>query len=370
MQKGSKSKLNSERTWKLLDISHVEVDPVCPIKSDSHGINDIFGCSTKSVGKAFSYEPHHVSSPACPPLLEGKLVVVIGSELKLIFPQQDLGKSSNDLLGKDFPFAGFNLEVKTKAPSGVSFKVGGSRAVGSDLINGDIEAKWIERKHGLTVTQTWTTANVLRSQVELENAIAKGLKVDLATSLFPEKGTKSALLNAAYKQSGFHTRGALDLFKGPTFTADTVFGRDGFLVGAEASYNVTEGNVTRYAAALGYNAPEYALTLHGLNNLKTFSASYYHRVSADVEAGAKAIYDSKSTTGGVALEVGAKAYLDAAAFVKAKINNSGVIALGYTQSLRPGVKAAFGLALDTQKLNEVSPVGPSHKVGLSLTFDS
>lgn len=66
--------------------------------------------------------------------------------------------------------------------------------------------------------------------------------------------------------------------------------------------------------------------------------------------------------------------------MKAKINNAGVIALGddsnsvcnvhmfymchagYTQTLRPGVKASFGLALDTQKLNEVSPAGPSHKV--------
>lgn len=66
--------------------------------------------------------------------------------------------------------------------------------------------------------------------------------------------------------------------------------------------------MTRYAAAVGYNAPEYAITIHGLNNLKTFSASYYHRVSPDVEAGAKAVYDSKSTHGGVALEVGAKAY--------------------------------------------------------------
>jgi voltage-dependent anion channel protein 2 len=90
------------------------------------------------------------------------------------------------------------------------------------------------------------------------------------------------------------------------FTADTVIGRDGFLVGAEASYNVTAGSISRYAAALGYNAPEYSVTLHGLNNLKTFSASYYHRVSPDVEAGAKAVYDSKSTQGGVVLEVGSK----------------------------------------------------------------
>jgi len=283
---------------------------------------------------------------------------------------KDLGKSSNDLLGKDYYFHGASLEVKTNTPSGVSFKTSGSRDAKTQAINGEIEAKWSDRKHGLTVTEAWTTSNILRTQVELENQIAKGLKLDLTTSLLPDKGAKAAVINAIYKQSGVHTRGALDLFKGPTFTADTVLGRDGFLIGAEAAYNVTEGNVTRYATAVGYSAPEYAITVHGLNNLNTFSASYYHRVNADVEAGAKAVYDSKSTHGGVALEVGVKTYLDNAAFLKAKINNAGVIALGYTQALRPGVKASFGLALDTQKLNDVSPVGPSHKVGLHLVFDS
>ena len=108
-----------------------------------------------------------------------------------------------------------------------------------------------------------------------------------------------------------------------------MIGRDGFLVGAEASYNVQEGKVTKYATAIGYSAPEYAVTLHGLGNLSTFAASYYHRVSPDVEAGAKAVYDTRaSPKGNVALEVGAKMYLDNAAFVKAKINNSGILALG------------------------------------------
>ncbi|KIJ07173.1 hypothetical protein PAXINDRAFT_90815 [Paxillus involutus ATCC 200175] len=283
---------------------------------------------------------------------------------------KDLGKSSNDLLSKDYPFSGTSLEVKTKTPSNVAFKVAGLRDSKSQGITGDIEAKYADYKNGLVFTETWTTSNVLKSQIELENYLAKGLKLDINTSLIPDKGSKSALLNVTYKQSGVHTRGALDVFKGPTFTADTVFGRDGFLFGAETAYNVTEGKIARYAAAIGYNAPEYAVTLHGLNNLNTFSASYYHRVSPDVEAGAKAVYDSKSTTSGVALEVGAKAYLDSAAFVKAKINNSGVLALGYTQTLRPGVKASFGLALDTQRLNDVAPSGPAHKVGASITFDA
>ncbi|TFK27625.1 voltage-dependent ion-selective channel [Coprinopsis marcescibilis] len=283
---------------------------------------------------------------------------------------KDLGKSSNDLLNKDYPIHGTSLEVKTKTPSNVAFKVAGNKDSKSNVILGDLEAKFTDKAHGLTVTQAWTTSNVLRNTVELENQLAKGLKLDLNTSLNPEKGAKTAVLGGAFKQSGLHTRAVLDIFKGPTFTTDAVLGRDGFLVGAEASYNVTEGKVTRYAAALGYNAPEYAVTLHGLNNLSTFTASYYHLINRDVEAGAKAVYDPKATHGGVALEVGSKVYLDKSAFVKAKINNSGVIALGYTQALRDGVKASFGLALDTQKLNDANPIGPSHKVGLSFVFDS
>ncbi|ESK95224.1 outer mitochondrial membrane protein porin [Moniliophthora roreri MCA 2997] len=282
---------------------------------------------------------------------------------------KDLGKSANDLLGKDYPFNATTLEVKTKTPSNVTFRVFGTND--KNGTSGDLEGKWTNKAHGVTLTQTWTTTNTLKSLLELENQIAKGLKVDINTALQPEKGTKSATVGGIYKQSGVHTRAVLDVFKGPTFTADTVLGRDGFLVGAEAAYNVTEGNITRYAAAVGFNAPEYAITLHGLNNLKTFSASYYHKVSPDVEAGAKAVYDSKATTGGVALEVGTKAYLDPAAFVKAKINNAGVLALGYTQALRPGVKLSLSAAIDTQKLNEPpSSATVAHKVGASFVFES
>ncbi|KAJ7625328.1 eukaryotic porin/Tom40 [Mycena polygramma] len=284
---------------------------------------------------------------------------------------KDLGKSSTDLLQKDYPFNVFGLEVKTKTPSNTVFKVAGTRASQTSAIQGDIEAKLNDKKHGLTFTNTWTTANVLKSQIELQDQITQGLKLDLTTSIAPNKSSsKTAVLGAVYKQSGFHSRAVLDVLKGPTFIADTVLGRDGFLVGAEAAYNVTEGRISRYALAAGFNAPEYAVTLHALNDLKSFSASYYHRVSADVEAGAKAVYDPKLTNGGVSIEVGTKTYLDSAAFVKAKINNSGVLALGYTQSLRPGLKASFGLALDTQKLNEVDPTGTVHKVGMSFVFES
>jgi len=281
---------------------------------------------------------------------------------------KDLGKSSSDLLNKDFPITGASLEVKTKTPSNVSFKVFGASSAG-DNIAGDIEAKYVDPKNGLTLTQAWTTSNTLKSQVELENQIAKGLKFEINSALVPDKGTRNADLRTVYKQPGLHSRALLDVFKGPSITADAVVGRDGFLLGGEATYNVNDGRVTRYAAAVGYAAPEYAVTLHGLGNMNLFAASYYHRVNRDVEAGAKAVYDGKATVGNVSLEVGAKAYLDQAAFVKAKVNSAGLVFLGYTQALRPGVKFSTGVAIDTQKLNDSSLAGPAHKVGASFVFE-
>jgi voltage-dependent anion channel protein 2 len=142
---------------------------------------------------------------------------------------QDLGKSSNDLLSKDYPFSSYSLEVKTRAPSDVAFKVAGNRSSSSATapIYGDLEAKWSDRKHGLVFTQTWTSANVLKTQFELDNQIAKGLKLDILGTLAPEKEKgrrETAIVNAIYKQSGFHTRAALDVFKVRAACSTTVFG--------------------------------------------------------------------------------------------------------------------------------------------------
>jgi voltage-dependent anion channel protein 2 len=117
------------------------------------------------------------------------------------------------LLGKDYPFHGVSLEVKTLTPSNTAFRVAGTRDNKSNIIAGDIEAKYVNRKNGLVFTQAWTTSNVLRSQVELENYITKGLKLDLTTSLLPEKSQKSAIVAATYKQPGLHGRAFLDVFK-------------------------------------------------------------------------------------------------------------------------------------------------------------
>ncbi|CAO3703769.1 unnamed protein product [Rhizopus stolonifer] len=154
----------------------------------------------------------------------------------------DIGKSAKDLLSKDYPVGGVKLEVKTAAPNGVTFKVNGQRDNKTGIIVGDLETKYADKKNGLTFTEAWTTSNHLNGKIELENNLAKGLKVELLTSLLPSVNEKAAKINATYKKPNVHTVATLDVIK-TNFSINSVFGQNGFLAGAEVAYNVLDGKV-------------------------------------------------------------------------------------------------------------------------------
>lgn len=173
------------------------------------------------------------------------------------------------------------------------------------------------RRAGLTLTQAWTTANALDTKVELDNQLAKGLKAELLTQFLPSSQAKGAKLNLYFKQPNIQARAFFDLLKGPTANVDAVLGHEGFLVGAEAGYDVQKAAITRYSAAVGYSVPEYSAAITATNNLSVFSASYYHKVNSEVEAGAKATWDSHGSNN-VGLEVASKYRLDPTSFAKAR----------------------------------------------------
>lgn len=189
------------------------------------------------------------------------------------------------------------------------------------------------------------------------------MKAEILTSYLPSSSAKGANLNVIFKQSNLTARAFFDLLKGPTANFDAVIGHEGFLVGAEGGYDVQKAAISRYSAAIAYSIPTYTAAITATNNLSVFSASYYHRVNAQVEAGAKATWDSK-TGNTVGLEVASKYRLDPSSFAKAKINERGIAALAYNVLLRPGVTLGLGASFDTQNLNQAA-----HKVGTSFTFE-
>ncbi|KAI9892254.1 MAG: Mitochondrial porin [Vezdaea aestivalis] len=276
----------------------------------------------------------------------------------------DIAKPSNDLLNKDFyHLAAGTLEVKSKAANGVNFNVKG-RSTHDGASSGSLEGKYVDSSSGLTITQAWTTLNALDTKVELDNAITKGLKAEAITQYLPNSNNKGAKLNFYFKQPNFHARAFFDLFKGPTANFDATVGHEGFLLGGDAGYDVQKAAITRYSAAIGYQAPDYSAAITATNNLTVIAASYYHRVNSQVEAGAKATWDSKNSST-VGLEVASKYRLDPTSFFKAKVNDRGIAALSYNVVLRSGVTAGMGASFDTQKLSEAA-----HKVGVSFTFDA
>merc|ERR1711939_197871 len=238
----------------------------------------------------------------------------------------DIAKSSNVLLSKDFyHLNATTFELKSPTPSNVGFKVTGkSTHEGSN--SGLLEAKYADKPSGLTLTQTWNTVNALDTKIELNDAIAKGLKAEVLGSFLPASQNKGAKFNLHFKQANFHGRAFFDLLKGPTANVDAVIGQDGFLAGA--------------------------------------SAGYYHKVNSQVEAGAKATWDSKSGNQ-VGLEVASKYRLDPVSFAKVKINDRGIAAVAYNVLLRPGVTLGLGASFDTQKLDQAT-----HKIGTSFVFDA
>jgi len=276
----------------------------------------------------------------------------------------DIAKLSNDLLNKDFYHQNAaTLEVKSTTANGVNFKVT-EKSTQEGVTSGTLEAKYTDKPNGMTITQSWNTANALESKVELADNIAKGLKAEVLASFLPGTQAKGVKLNLHFKQSNFHTRAFFDLLKGPSANFDAVIGHDGFLAGAEAGYDVQKAAITKYSLGVGYQQPTYTASILAQSNLTVFSAAYYHKVNADVEAGAKAVWDSKSGNA-VGLEVASKYRIDPLSFAKAKINDRGVAAVAYNVLLRPGVTLGLGASFDTQK-----PEQAAHKIGASFTFEA
>ncbi|KAJ4365175.1 Mitochondrial porin [Neocucurbitaria cava] len=276
----------------------------------------------------------------------------------------DIAKASNDLINKDFYHtAAAALEVKLKAPNGVNFTAKGTSAHDGPVTS-SLEGKKT-LSNGISITQSWNTANLLNTKVELNDTLASGLKAEVLSNFSPAAGNKGQKVNFHFKQPNFHGRAFVDYSAAGAIgtTADAVVSHEGFVVGGEVGYDVQKAAITKYSAALGYTTPLYNAAITATNSLQVFSASYYQRVNPAVEAGAKATWDSKSGSN-VGLELAAKYKLDPASFAKAKINNLGIASLAYNTKVNSGLTFGIGGSFDTQKLNEAG-----HKLGTSFTFE-
>lgn len=216
---------------------------------------------------------------------------------------------------------------------------------------------------GLTVTEKWNTDNTLNTEVALEDKVAKGLKLVLNTTFAPQTGKKSGVLKSTYKTDAISVNldSTLDL-GGPVVNGAAVLSYKNWLVGYQMAFETAKSKLTKNNFAVGFTNPDFILHTYA-NDGAEFGGSLYHKINPELEGSVDLAWSAGSNT--TRFAIGCKFALDKDAALRAKVNNSSQIGLGYQQKVRDGITLTLSTLIDGKNFNQ-----GGHKVGLAMELEA
>lgn len=274
----------------------------------------------------------------------------------------DLGKSCRDVFGKGYHFSLLKLECKTKTSTGIEFTTGGTSNVDTGKVLGSLETKYKIGEYGLTFTERWNTDNTLGAEVSLQDQIAKGLKLTFDSTFAPQTGKKTGVVKAEFKHDSAAINADINLNCGPTINGSVVCGHLGWLAGYQMAFDVSKSQLTRNNFTIAYVGDDFALHTN-VNDGQEFGGSLYQKLNPSLEAGVQLAWTAGSNA--TKFGLGCKYQLDSDSAVRAKIDNSSQLGLGYQQQLRKGVTVTLSSLIDVKNFNQ-----GGHKMGLALDFEA
>ncbi|PIC34057.1 hypothetical protein B9Z55_013824 [Caenorhabditis nigoni] len=273
----------------------------------------------------------------------------------------DLGKSAKDLFNKGYNFGFLKVDSTTKAGDNkeVEFKSNASHNLGSGKLGGNLDVKYKIPQYGITLTEKWNTENQLGTVVEINEQFGRGVKVTLDSLYAPHAGKRSGKVKLDWALPTARITADVGVTSAPVVNASGVFARDGWLIGAAATFDSQSNKLAATSLAFGHSTPQY--TLHSfVFNSTDFGASLYHKVASNVEIGTQVGWKVGSNGADYALATKYSPSRDLA--LRAKVNSISQVAVAATHSLSPALK----LTLSTQ-FNLAA--NDAHKFGLGLEFD-
>ncbi|RWS30811.1 voltage-dependent anion-selective channel-like protein [Leptotrombidium deliense] len=266
----------------------------------------------------------------------------------------DLGKQAKDLFSKNYHLGIVKLDLKTKTDKGVEFTVNGTSNNDTGRVNATLETKYGVKEHGLTLKEKWTTDNTLTTELTLEDKIMKGLKVGFNGSFAPQSGKKTGTVKTAMKQEFFHANTDVDIdYAGVLVHGAVVLGYQGWLAGAQLSFEPSKHQLTKTNFAIGYQTPEFVLT----------TSSLYQKVNGQLETGIQMGWSSSNNTPRFGL--GCVYKFDDATSLRGKLNNQSQIGLGFTHRLRKGINLTLCALIDGKNFNQ-----GGHKLGIGFDLEA
>ncbi|XP_021572115.1 voltage-dependent anion-selective channel protein 1 isoform X1 [Carlito syrichta] len=260
-------------------------------------------------------------------------------------------------------FGLIKLDLKTKSENGLEFTSSGSANTETTKVTGSLETKYRWTEYGLTFTEKWNTDNTLGTEITVEDQLARGLKLTFDSSFSPNTGKKNAKIKTGYKREHINLGCDVDFdIAGPSIRGAVVLGYEGWLAGYQMNFETAKSRVTQSNFAVGYKTDEFQLHTN-VNDGTEFGGSIYQKVNKKLETAVNLAWTAGNSN--TRFGIAAKYQIDPDACFSAKVNNSSLIGLGYTQTLKPGIKLTLSALLDGKNVN-----AGGHKLGLGLEFQA
>lgn len=271
----------------------------------------------------------------------------------------DLGKQARDIFSKNYHFGLVKLECKTKTRSGVDFTVNGTSNNDTGRVNASLESKYKLSEYGITMKEKWNTDNTLATEISMEDQLIKGLKIAFDATFAPLSGKKTGVMKTAFKNENVNLSTDIDFdYAGPIVQSSAVAGYQGWLAGVQLGFDTGKNKLNRSNFAVGYATEDFMLNTH-VNDGQEFGGSIYQNVDGKLETGVQLSWTAGSNA--TRFGLGCVYKLDSDTSLRAKVNNSSQIGLGFTHRLREGIQLHLSTMIDGKNFNQ-----GGHKLGLGL----
>ncbi|GAB4846896.1 Voltage-dependent anion-selective channel protein 2 [Ancistrocladus abbreviatus] len=260
----------------------------------------------------------------------------------------DIGKRAKDLLTKDY-ISDQKFTVSTYSETGLALTSTAVKKGG--LSTGDVAAHY-KYRNTLIDVKVDTESNISTTFTITE--IVPSTK---AIASFKLPDYSSGKLEVQYFHHHATFTAAAILNKSPAIDVSATIGTPTITFGAEAGYDTTSGNFTKYIAGIGVSKPESSASVILGDKGDTMMASYVHHLDQSKRSAAVGEISRRFSTNENTFTVGGSYALDNLTLVKAKLNNHGKLGAVLQHEVIPKSLLTIAGEVDTKALDKTPRFG-------------
>nr|CAB3464609.1 unnamed protein product [Digitaria exilis] len=213
------------------------------------------------------------------------------------------------------------------------------------------------KRDNVTVDVKATSDSSVTTTFTIHDLGTPGLKAIVCIP-FPYQKSAKAELQYLHHHAG--VAASVGLNANPVVNLSGVFGTKTVAVGADASFDTSSGDLTKYNAGLSYSTHDFVAAATLNNKGDSLAASYYHLVNPTTAVGGELTHSFSSNEN--TLTFATQHALDPLTTVKARFNNYGMASALIQHEWRPKSLVTISTEVDTKAIEK------SSKVGLSLVL--